>query len=155
MKIPGNKSIRALLAAIALGLLPVNPVSAGDGIVKDIVVYKNPECGCCTKWVRYLETQGYNVTIESTRDVYEVKKRLGVPEKLAACHTAVIDGYVIEGHITHRDIKRLLLFRPDVTGIAVPGMPIGTPGMEQGNIKQPYKVMTFDAQGNTEVFVEH
>ena len=147
--------IKVILAAIALGLLSGNPALADDGIVKDIVVYKNPECGCCTKWVRYLETQGYNVTIESTRDVYEVKKRLGVPERLAACHTAVIDGYVIEGHITHRDIKRLLLFRPDVTGIAVPGMPIGTPGMEQGNIKQPYKVMTFDAQGNTEVFVEH
>ena len=85
----------------------------------------------------------------------EVKKRLGVPENLAACHTAVIDGYVIEGHITHRDIKRLLLFRPEVTGIAVPGMPIGTPGMERGSSKQPYDVMTFDDQGNVEVFVKH
>ncbi len=147
--------MKAIFAAIALSLLSVTVALASDGIVKDIVVYKNPECGCCTKWVRYLEDQGYQVTVESTRDVFEVKRRLGVPENLAACHTAVIDGYVIEGHITHRDIKRLLLFRPDVSGIAVPGMPIGTPGMEQGNIKQPYKVMTFDAQGNTEVFVEH
>ena len=147
--------MKAIFAAIALSLLSVTVALASDGIVKDIVVYKNPECGCCTKWVRYLEDQGYQVTVESTRDVFEVKRRLGVPENLAACHTAVIDGYVIEGHITHRDIKRLLLFRPDVSGIAVPGMPIGTPGMEQGNIKQPYKVMTYDAQGNTEVFVEH
>jgi hypothetical protein len=124
-------------------------------MVKDIVVYKNPECGCCSKWVRYLQDNAYNVTIEHTRDIYAVKKRLGVPEKLAACHTAVIDGYVVEGHITHRDIKRLLLFRPDVKGIAVPGMPVGTPGMERGNSKQPYDVMTFDERGNMEVFVQH
>jgi hypothetical protein len=87
--------------------------------------------------------------------VLAVKKRLGVPEKLAACHTAVIDGYVVEGHITHRDIKRLLLFRPDIKGIAVPGMPVGTPGMESGNTVQPYNVMSFDEQGAVEVFVEH
>ena len=99
--------------------------------------------------------KNYNVTVESTRDIFEVKKRLGVPEKLAACHTAVIDGYVIEGHITHRDIKRLLLLRPKVTGIAVPGMPIGTPGMERGSSKQPYDVISFDAKGNTRVFVKH
>lgn len=141
--------------AAAVCILAATAVRASDDLARDIVVYKNPECGCCTKWVRYLQDNDYNVTIEHTRDVYAVKKRLGVPEKLAACHTAVIDGYVIEGHITHRDIKRLLLFRPEVTGIAVPGMPIGTPGMERGNSKQPYEVMTFDEQGNTEVFVKH
>lgn len=136
-------------------VIAATTVFADDGTTKDIVVYKNPECGCCTKWVRYLESHDYNVTIEHTRDVYAVKKRLGVPEKLAACHTAVIDGYVVEGHITHRDIKRLLLFRPDVTGIAVPGMPIGTPGMKRGSSKQPYNVMSFDNQGSVEVFVKH
>ena len=147
--------MKAVFTAVALSLLAFSIALADDGIVKDIVVYKNPECGCCTKWVRYLENRGYNVTVESTRDVFEIKQRLGVPEKLAACHTAVIDGYVIEGHITHRDIKRLLLFRPDITGIAVPGMPIGTPGMERGDSKEPYQVISFDAQGNSEVFVEH
>jgi hypothetical protein len=101
-----------------LGVLAITTAFASDGLVKDIVVYKNPECGCCTKWVKYLQDNNYNVTIEHTRDVLAVKKRLGVPEKLAACHTAVIDGYVVEGHITHRDIKRLLLFRPDIKGIA-------------------------------------
>lgn len=128
---------------------------ANGATVKDIVVYKNPECGCCTKWVKYLQDKDYNVTIEHTRDVLAVKKSLGVPEKLAACHTAVIDGYVIEGHITHRDIKRLLLFRPEVKGIAVPGMPIGTPGMESGSKLESHNVMTFDEHGNTEVFAEH
>lgn len=129
--------------------------NASDDLMKDIVVYKNPDCGCCSKWVQYLESHDYNVTIEHTRDVYEVKKRLGVPEKLAACHSAVIDGYVVEGHIAHRDIERLLLFRPDVTGIAVPGMPVGTPGMERGNAKQAHNVMTFDDQGKMEVFAEN
>jgi len=147
--------MKSILPAAAIFLIAVTAASASDDLVKDIVVYKNPECGCCTEWVSYLEKRDYNVTIEHTRDVFELKKRLGVPEKLAACHTAVIDGYVIEGHITHRDIKRLLLLRPDVTGIAVPGMPVGTPGMERGNIKQPHDVMTFDDQGNTEVFVRH
>lgn len=136
-------------------VLALTTAFASDGLVKDIVVYKNPECGCCTKWVKYLQDNNYNVTIEHTRDVLALKKRLGVPEKLAACHTAVIDGYVVEGHITHRDIKRLLLFRPDVKGIAVPGMPIGTPGMESGSTVQSYNVMSFDEQGTVEVFVEH
>jgi len=147
--------VKSILMAAAIVALGLTSALANDDLAKDIVVYKNPECGCCTKWVRYLESHDYNVTIESTRDVYAMKKNLGVPEKLAACHTAVIDGYVIEGHITHRDIKRLLLFRPDVTGIAVPGMPIGTPGMEQGNTKQPHDVLTFDDRGNVEVFAKH
>ncbi len=126
-----------------------------DAISKDITVYKNPECGCCNKWIKYLKENNYNVTEKNTRNVLAVKKRLGVPEKVAACHTAVIDGYVIEGHATNRDIKRLLLFRPDVKGIAVPGMPIGSPGMEQGNTKEKYNVLTFDKDGKTEVFVKH
>ena len=147
--------MKTIFMLAVLNVLAVTVVLANDGITKDIVVYKNPECGCCTKWVSYLESHDYNVTIEHTRDVFAEKKRLGVPEKLAACHTAVIDGYVIEGHITHRDIKRLLLFRPDITGIAVPGMPIGTPGMERGNSKQPYNVMSFDEQGKVEVFIKH
>ena len=147
--------MRSIFFAAAICILALTTSQADDGLPKDIVVYKNPECGCCSKWVRYLEKKNYNVTVESTRDIFEVKKRLGVPEKLAACHTAVIDGYVIEGHITHRDIKRLLLLRPKVTGIAVPGMPIGTPGMERGSSKQPYDVISFDAKGNTRVFVKH
>ena len=147
--------MKSIIMMIVAGLLALPTVNASDAMVKDIVVYKNPDCGCCTKWVRYLEQNNYNVTIEDTRDVQAVKKRLGVPEKLAACHTAVIDGYVIEGHITHRDIKRLLLFRPDVTGIAVPGMPLGTPGMEMGDSVESYDVISFDEQGRLEVFSAH
>ena len=147
--------MKSVFMLAILSVLAVTTAFASDGLTRDIVVYKNPECGCCTKWVKYLQDNNYNVTIEHTRDVLAVKKRLGVPEKLAACHTAVIDGYVVEGHITHRDIKRLLLFRPDIKGIAVPGMPVGTPGMESGSTVQRYNVISFDEQGATEVFVEH
>ena len=147
--------MKSIFLLVVLNVLAMTTVTANDDLVKDILIYKSPDCGCCSKWARYLQSHGYNVTVENTRDVYAQKKRLGVPEKLAACHTAVIDGYVVEGHITHRDIKRLLLLRPDVTGITVPGMPIGTPGMERGNSKQPYNVMSFDQQGNVEIFVEH
>jgi hypothetical protein len=147
--------VKSILMIAILNILTMTAAFASDALVRDIVVYKNPECGCCTKWVKYLQDNNYNVTIEHTRDVLAVKKRLGVPEKLAACHTAVIDGYVVEGHITHRDIKRLLLFRPDIKGIAVPGMPVGTPGMARGSTVQPYNVMSFDEQGNMGVFVEH
>ena len=147
--------MKSILMLAILNILTMTTAFANDALVKDIVVYKNPECGCCTKWVKYLQDNNYNVTIEHTRDVLAVKERLGVPEKLAACHTAVIDGYVVEGHITHRDIKRLLLFRPDIKGIAVPGMPVGTPGMESGSTVQPYNVISFDEQGTMEVLVEH
>ena len=148
--------MKTLLIVIALHFtLGATAYATDDLFSKDIVVYKNPECGCCKKWINYLKEHSYNVTVNNTRDVYAEKERLGVPEKLAACHTAVIDGYVVEGHVTNRDIERLLLFRPDIKGIAVPGMPIGTPGMERGDSREPYKVMSFDKQGNVEVFVSH
>ena len=148
--------MKTILLAVAFSLLAASTSFASeDGLAKDIMVYKNPTCGCCTKWVRYLESHGYNVTIEETRDLFEVKQRLGIPEKLAACHTAVIDGYVVEGHITHRDIRRLLSLGPDVKGIAVPGMPVGTPGMEMGDTVEPYNVVSFDQQGNMKIFVKH
>lgn len=130
-------------------------VIAEDFISKEITVYKKPECTCCKKWIKYLEEHDYKVTAIDTMDVLSEKKRLGVPSEIKACHTAVIDGYVVEGHVTDRDIKRLLIFRPDVKGIAVPDMPIGTPGMEKGNIKEKHNVYSFDKKGNIEIFVEH
>ena len=148
--------MKSILVAAMIGFLSATTAGAGDyDTPKDIVVYKNPQCGCCTKWVTYLEGHGYNVTVDEKRDVYEIKEELGVPVNLAACHTAIIDGYIVEGHITHRDIQRLLLLRPDVKGIAVPGMPVGTPGMEVGDIKHPYNVISFDENGMMQVFAEH
>lgn len=147
--------MKTLLIILTLHFAIGSTALAKDVYSKDIIVYKNPECSCCNKWIKYLKKNKYNVTEMNTRDVYAEKERLGVPVKLAACHTAIIDGYVVEGHVTIRDIKRLLLLRPDVKGIAVPGMPIGTPGMEKGNTKQSYNVLSFDEQGNIDVFVKH
>lgn len=129
--------------------------TAQDLLPRDITVYKNPECSCCDKWIKYLRKFNYNVTVVSNRKLLSEKARLGIPPEISACHTAVIGGYVVEGHITHRDITRLLLFQPDVIGIAVPGMPIGTPGMERGDSVESYNVLSFDSKGNIEVFVEH
>lgn len=148
--------MRNILLILAFSLVFGAPASAKNAITKDITVYKNPECLCCNKWIKYLKQNNYNVTEINTRNVPAEKNRLGVPEKLAACHTAVINGYVVEGHATHRDIKRLLLLRQDVTGIAIPGMPIGSPGMEQGNTKEKYDVITFDKKtGKKKIFVKH
>ncbi len=147
---------RFIVQLLILSVLVTNAAYALDDLLsKDIVVYKKPECHCCVKWIDYLKEHNYNVTVKDTRNVFAEKARLGVPEKLAACHTAVIDGYVVEGHVTVRDIKRLLLFRPDIKGIAVPDMPVGTPGMERGNAREPYNVMSFDEQGRVKVFVSH
>ena len=144
---------KIVLTFWAFTLLPLSGLQAE--LTKDIVVYKSPHCTCCSKWVRYLEGEGYKVEAINTRDVYAWKKKYAIPEKIAACHTALIDGYVVEGHVTDRDIKRLLLTRPKIKGIAVPGMPVGTPGMEKGNTREPYDVISFDEEGNTAVFVKN
>ena len=152
----GVLSLRFAITLVVLLFTWKSTLLADDSLPKDITVYKKPECTCCKKWIKYLEEQGYNVTAIDTWDVLAEKKRLGVPPEVKACHTAVIDGLVVEGHVTDRDIKRLLLFRPEgIIGIAVPDMPEGTPGMEKGDRKEPYNTMSFDAKGNVEVFVNH
>ena len=147
--------MKFLLIILTLTFSLVSSAFSKDEQNKNITVYKNPECTCCKRWIKYLKKHNYNVTEKNTRDVFAEKKRLGVPEKISSCHTAVIDGYVVEGHATHRDIKRLLLLRPDIKGIAVPDMPIGTPGMESGDKKEKYNVMSFDKNGKINVFVKH
>ena len=108
----------------------------------EITVYKSPTCGCCTKWVDHLRASGFNVTAHDTADMASVKAKLGVPDGMASCHTAVVSGYVIEGHVPAADIQRLLEEKPKVAGLAVPGMPMGSPGME-GSRTDKYEVLTF------------
>ena len=116
-----------------------------------IIVYKDPNCGCCTAWVDHLKANGFSVTVHDVRDRAPHKKKLGVPERLASCHTAVVDGYTIEGHVPASEIKRLLAERPRATGLAVPGMPEGSPGMETGK-RDPYDVLLFDKDGKASVY---
>ena len=114
-----------------------------------ITVHKDPNCGCCTGWAEHLAKAGFEVKTVDTTRLDAVKKRLGVPSDLAACHTAEVDGYVIEGHVPAPALKRFLNEKPKATGLAVPGMPIGSPGME-GGAPETYTVIQFGPDGRRE-----
>jgi hypothetical protein len=143
--------MKNIIFLAVFGTLLCAPAQGDDAI--EITVYKTPTCGCCGKWVDHLRESGFTVITKEMDNLSGVKAENGVPRELSSCHTGVVDGYVIEGHIPADIILRLLKERPDVKGIAVPGMPAGSPGMEvpSGEV-QPYAVMTFDDEGNTEVF---
>jgi hypothetical protein len=119
-----------------------------------ITVYKDPSCGCCKNWIAHLIKHGYRVDPKDSPDMAEIKRTLGVPTGLTACHTAMVNGYLIEGHVPAADIDRLLAQKPKIAGLAVPGMPAGSPGME-GASAQRYQVLTFDKSGKTTVFANH
>jgi hypothetical protein len=121
----------------------------------DIVVYKSPTCGCCDSWIEHVRAAGFRVVARDTADVGAVKRRLGVLPSLESCHTAVLHGYVIEGHVPADDILRLLEERPAIVGLAVAGMPAGSPGMEATRPHVSYDVVAFDAKGRTSVFARH
>jgi hypothetical protein len=118
-----------------------------------MVVYKDPNCGCCKLWVDHVKAAGFAVSVRDSSDVASVKKRQGVPPRLYSCHTAIVGGYVVEGHVPADLVQRLLKEKPKLVGLAVPGMPAGSPGMEQGS-KEPYEVLTFDAAGKTTVYAK-
>lgn len=119
-----------------------------------LVVYKSASCGCCKDWVEHMKEAGFTVEVHDVEDMTAVKQQQGVNGSLASCHTAVIDGYVIEGHVPAEDVTRLLAERPAILGLAVPQMPVGTPGMEQGSPENydAYDIITFDGSGATSVY---
>jgi hypothetical protein len=119
------------------------------------VVYKSPTCGCCDGWIEYLQGAGFRVIARDTTDVGAVKRRLGVLPSLESCHTATVAGYVVEGHVPSDAIERLLEERPAIVGIAVPGMPAGSPGMEGAQPYVSYDVIAWDARGRTSVFARY
>jgi hypothetical protein len=120
-----------------------------------VTVFKDPNCGCCKVWVDHLRAHGFAVTTKDTSDINGPKRTARVPERLYSCHTAFVGGYVVEGHIPAADIQRLLAEKPKIAGIAVPGMPAGSPGMEMGNRKDKYDVIAFTRDGTTRVFASH
>jgi len=133
-------------AGVASGwLLAGSPASAAPVLR----VFRSPSCGCCGAWVAYMAERGFEVSVEMRDDLAPVKARHGVPAALEACHTALVDGYVIEGHVPADDVLRLLAERPAATGLAVAGMPVGSPGMEQGGMAEPYQVVLFGPQRTT------
>jgi hypothetical protein len=136
-------------AVLAGGLIVFS--GASQGAATTVQVYKAPTCGCCSEWIAHLEEAGFEVEAHDQTDLRPVKAQAGITPELGSCHTAIVDGYVIEGHVPADAVARLLRERPDIAGLAVPGMPIGSPGMEGAN-PQPYDILAFDGAGNVTVF---
>lgn len=117
-----------------------------------VSVYKNVACVCCERWVEHLKADGFRVRVEDTSSVEEIKRKYGIPTDLSSCHTAVVQGYVIEGHVPGDLIAKLIIERPQVRILAVPGMPIGSPGMEEGEKREPYEVVAIASDGLRYIF---
>lgn len=143
----GQKPIRAMVAASLL-------VLGSAAHAATLTVMKSPACGCCAKWIEHVEKHGFTVKVVNVEDIMAVKAKAGIPDHLASCHTTTVDGYVIEGHVPAADIKKLLASKPKAKGIAVPGMPAGSPGMEHAGT-QPYQTLLIKADGSTTVFASH
>lgn len=128
------------------------PSAVAESSIPEMTVYHDPSCGCCGKWIEHMQANGFAVENIPSRDMNSIKLDLGVPRNLPSCHTAVVGDYVIEGHVPAEDVKRLLAGQPDARGLSVPGMPLGSPGMEAGQRRMAYDVVLFKANGRTEVF---
>lgn len=129
-------------------------ISIAEQILPKITVYKSPTCGCCTKWVKHLEQNGFVVEALNSRDMSAVKRQMGITRDIQSCHTGEVDGYFIEGHVPAADIKKLLKEKPKAAGLTVPGMPMGSPGME-GHRKDAYSVLLIGEDGKQQVFSKH
>lgn len=140
--------LHVAVASTVVGRLPAQPA------LLPMTVYKSAYCGCCTAWVEHARKAGFTVRTVDTEELTSVKRDLGVPARLHSCHTVVVGTFIVEGHVPAADVKRLLSEKPAVRGIAVPGMPIGSPGMEQGP-PEKYDVIAFTAAGVTSVFAKH
>jgi hypothetical protein len=144
------------IAVVGLGLgvaAQPKPVSSRTAAI----VYKTPSCGCCSLWVDHLRANGFTVEAKdvSAAEVRAVSKAAGLPEDGTSCHTAKIGNYVVEGHVPASDIQKMLKEKPAIAGIAAPGMPMGSPGMEQGGAKEAYDVMSFTKDGKMAVYAKH
>lgn len=152
--------LRFTIASIFIALLSISCTAEEAESVSElpiIQVFKSPTCGCCSKWVTHLEANGFEVKATDVDDINLVKRSYGIPPALASCHTAVVGDYLVEGHVSAEDIVEMLKQKPAIKGIAAPGMPIGSPGMEVGDPQayQAYDVVSFDEEGETEVFSSH
>lgn len=140
-----KRFLQSILAAPLAAAIRLN--AAGP----QVQVYKTPTCSCCSKWVQHLRGNGFQVSVQDVADTVVYRRKYGVPEALLSCHTAVVEGYSLEGHVPASDIQRLLRERPKAKGLAVPGMPAGSPGMESTR-SEAYAVMIFDDKGRSSVY---
>lgn len=140
---------RMLVQAVLTGALGVHLAAGAAAPV--IEVYKSASCGCCTEWVKHLERNGFTVKARNVANPSDYREKFGLPQALGSCHTGMVAGYALEGHIPADDIKRLLAEKPKVKGLAVPSMPLGSPGME-GPRKDPFDVLLVHADGRYSVY---
>lgn len=145
---------RRTMLGLLLALVPA-AACARPARAARLDIYKSPYCGCCTAWVDHVKAAGFDVHVVETDDVSPVARKLGVPDELRSCHTAQVAGYFIEGHVPAADIHRLLRDRPAARGLAVPGMPIGSPGMDQAARRDPFATLLVDRKGKSTVFARH
>jgi hypothetical protein len=143
-----------MIAALALTAGVPSAQVTSHAADRHLRVYKSPTCGCCAKWVEYMQANGFTATTTNVADVTPIKTEHGVPARVASCHTTLVGGYVIEGHVPVGDIRRLLREKPAIAGLAAPGMPAGSPGMDVPN-SPAFEVLAFDKSGRTSVFASH
>lgn len=136
------------LGAAALSALPAFAATA----LPQVEVFKSPYCGCCGAWVDHMKAAGFPVKVTLVDDTTATRKRYGLLDRFGSCHTAIVNGYVVEGHVPAAEVKRLLSTKPNAIGLAVPSMPPGSPGMEMGSRKDPYNVFLIDKSGHETVF---
>jgi hypothetical protein len=148
--------MRSLVVPLALAL-SISLGGSPSASAETIEVWKSESCGCCASWVEYLAKNGFTPKAANVAagELASIKAQAGISPRHQSCHTAKVSGYVIEGHVPAGDIKRLLTEKPDAVGLAVPGMPVGSPGMEAGDDKEPYEVLLIRRDGTTEVFAKH
>lgn len=138
----------------ALGVFAALP-SLAVVPAREVQVFKSPYCGCCGAWVEHMRAAGFAVRVVEVHSATIERKRLGMPDRFGSCHTATIDGYVLEGHVPATEVKRLLATKPKAIGLAVPSMPPGSPGMEMGARKDPYQVLLIDVSGQARVYASY
>jgi hypothetical protein len=149
------RSVRMTIVGVCVVAVAGLAVAAQRARQVTVEVYKTSTCGCCSNWVTHLQQNGFATRVTDIGDLSEIKTRHQVPRGVQSCHTAVVEGYVVEGHVPAKEIQRLLRERPPVAGLAVPGMPVGSPGMEVGTRVEAYDVLTFDRRGRTGVFASY
>lgn len=144
--------LASAFAVSAIPLIGSRPLPAFKA--QKLVIYKSPTCGCCAKWVDHVKASGFDAEVHDVADVNAIKAKHGVPNELFSCHTALADGFVFEGHVPADLITKVLKEKPKIAGIAAPGMPIGSPGMEMGSRKDPHNIVAFTRDGKTSVYAQ-
>lgn len=153
---PATASQTPQTPSTTANISPAKPVQPAAAALPLVVVHKSPSCTCCGKWVQHLRQAGFEVDVRNTDDLEPVKNRLGVPYAKHTCHTAQVGGYFVEGHVPVEDVKRLLAEKPQARGLALPGMPAGSPGMEMPDGRhEPYTVELVGRDGTTTAFARH